>query len=76
MKIVIRGIVKNTSALLTLAEAEVLEGATLEEIDEGADQIRDIIKTSFRDKSAAFITIEGVVINVSEFAILSVKVEK
>jgi hypothetical protein len=76
MKLVIRGIVKNTSVLLTLAEVEALESATLEEIEEGADQIRDIIKTSFRDKSAAFISVDGVVINISEFAILSVKVEK
>jgi len=76
MQIVIRGIVKNTSSLLILAKIEALKSATLEQLEEGADEIRDIIKTSFRDKSAAFINIDDVVINVSEFAILSVKVEK
>ena len=76
MKIVIRGIVKNTSTWVDISEVEALESATPEQLKDGADGIIDIIKSSFRDKSAAFINIDGVVINISEFATLSVKVEK
>jgi hypothetical protein len=75
MKLVITGIVKNTSALIDVAQLEVPTPATLEQLNEGAEQIRNLIAQSFKSGADGYATLGDVVINIQSFAALNVSVK-
>jgi hypothetical protein len=76
MKLVITGVVKNTSTWMVVAQVEAEETATLEQLNEGAEQIRDLIAQAFKSGKDGYMTLGDVVINMQSFAVLSVSVKE
>lgn len=75
MKLVLRGIVKDTSSWVDLAEVEALETATIEELNEGADEVRELIAQAFKSNSNGYLKFETAVININAFAVISVELK-
>lgn len=76
MKIVIKGIVKQTSHWVDIAADEVPEDATAEQVNEGLDQLRDAIGEMFKSGKSGQATMSGSVIDIQSFAVISVNVEE
>lgn len=75
MKLVLRGIVKDTSSWVDLAEVEALETATIEELNEGADEIRELIAKAFKSGANGYLNFGNSVINMQSFAVMSVELK-
>lgn len=75
MKLVLRGIVKDTSTWIDISEAEVLETATIEELNEGAEEIREMIAQSFKAGTNGYLKFGDAVINMQAFAVIAVEVK-
>ena len=75
MKLVLRGIVKDTSTWVDLAEVEALETATTEELNEGADEVRELIAKTFKEGTNGYLKLESCVINMQAFAVITVEVK-
>lgn len=75
MKLVLRGIVKDTSTWVDLAEVEALETATIEELNEGADEIRELIAQAFKGGANGYLNFGNSVINMQSFAVMSVELK-
>lgn len=69
-KIVIRGIVKNTSSFIELGESEEGDEEYIQEIMES---LKHVIKTVMRDNKNGCITLNDRLINVSAFAVIEMK---
>ena len=76
MKIVIKGIVKQTSQWVDIAEDEVLEDATIEQVNEVLDQLRDVIGDMFKSGKSGQLTFNNSVINIQAFALIRVNVQE
>lgn len=77
MKIVIKGIVKHTSTWVGLASVDVdLSNASESDVEQGAEQIRDVIAASFKEGANGHLTFGDVVINIQSFATISVEIVK
>lgn len=75
MKLVLRGIVKDTSTWVDISEVEVLETATIEELNEGAKEIHEMIAQSFKDGTNGYLKLGHAVINMQAFAVIAVEVK-
>jgi hypothetical protein len=75
MKLVIKGIVKQTSTWVEIVEVETEETATLAECKEGAQEIRNLIAQSFKSGSDGYMTLGDVVINMQSFAAIGISIE-
>lgn len=76
MKIVINGIVKNTSNWVLINQSEADSSATLEQVNEGADEIRNLIGQAFKSGQNGHLTFGTDVINIQAFAVISVDVKE
>ena len=76
MKLVIKGIIKQTSQWVDIAEDEVLGDVTTEQLNEGLDQLRDAIGDMFDSGKSGQVTLGDSVINVQAFAAINVSVEE
>lgn len=70
-KIVIRGIVKNTSSFIELGESKEDDEEYTQEIMES---IKDVVKTVMRDNKHGCITLNDCLIDVSAFAVIEMKI--
>jgi hypothetical protein len=75
MKLVIRGIVKDTSSWINLGEVESDETATTEELNEAAEDVREIISHAFKSGTNGYLNVDTAVINIQAFAIITVEVK-
>jgi hypothetical protein len=75
MKIVIKGVVKQTSTWVEIVEVEAEETATLAECNEGVQEIRNLIARSFKSGNDGYMTFGDVVINIQSFAAIGISIE-
>ena len=75
MKLVLRGIVKDTSTWVDVAEAATFETATIEEINEGADEVREMVAQVFKGGANGYLKFGDAVINLQAFAVITVEVK-
>lgn len=76
MELRVEGIVKNTSSWVFLTSVEVAETATEKEVNEGAEEFRNLIGAAFKGGTDGYVTLGDVVINIQSYAAISVKVMK
>jgi hypothetical protein len=69
-KIVVRGIVKNTSSFIELGESKESDEKHIQEIMES---LQNIVKTVMRDNKHGYITLKDCLIDVSAFAVIEIK---
>lgn len=76
MKLVITGIVKNTSAWVEIVQVDADESTTLEQINKGVKEIQDLVGQAFKSGNDGYMTFGDVVISIQSFAALSVVVKE
>lgn len=69
-KIVVRGIVKNTSSFIELGESKEGDEELMQEIMES---LQDVVKGVMRDNKHACVTLNDCLIDVSAFAVIEIK---
>ena len=74
MKIVVRGILKNTSEWIDLSYVSIDDkDATPEEIDQAVEQMRDIVASAYKNGTSGHLTADDVVIDIQSFAAISIR---
>ena len=76
MKIVIKGIVKQTSQWIDIIRAEITNGSSIEDVNDVARQLKRHIKDVYVLDDSGFASINDVVIDIQSFAVISVNVEE
>lgn len=77
MKIVIMGIVKQTSRWVDISTVDIDDPeVSEEEVNQEIDRMRNLIATCFKDGSNGYMTLGDVVISTQSFAAISVSVVK
>jgi hypothetical protein len=72
---VVKGIVKDTSSWVELTKIETEENATDEQLENGANEFRNLVAHAFKSGNSGYMTVGNAVINIQSFAAISISIE-